>query len=96
MKKIDIELKGTVGEFRRLTNQDCPHVYINHEITDDDLNKAIDVIITAFWQRDLYKVTVDLDERNRSMMPTKEMTLEDIEQSLGHKVKIVNKKEEII
>ena len=45
------------------------------------------------YQERIHKFVVDIDERNRSLAPAKEMTLEEIEAELGHKVKIVNKKD---
>ena len=76
-----------------LESYEYPSIYLNHEITDDELNNAYNVLITAFMQRGYYDVTIDLDERERSLF-AKEMTLEEIEKTLGHKVKIVNKKKE--
>lgn len=75
---------------------DCPNIIkkvndIHGEITEEDLANAIDVLISAFVKRKIYSMIVNIDERNTKYASAKEMTLEDIEEALGYKVKIVNK-----
>ena len=64
-----------------------------HKITEDEFLDALDLISLYFYQKEIHKLVVDIDERNRILSPAKEMTLEEIEAELGHKVKIVNKKD---
>ena len=63
------------------------------KITDDEVLDALDLISLYIYQERIHKIIVDIDERNRSLAPAKEMTLEEIEAELGHKAKIVNKKD---
>ena len=103
-KRIYIDLKNTeMGSFVDFGNSICkstfglkadeyPYIYLKHDITEDEFNKAIDTIITYFMQQKMYTMIVDLDDRNEHYMPTKEMTIDEIEKELGHKVKIVKKK----
>lgn len=107
MKRLEINLKGTNTNISNievvnalmdrahttLTGEDYPYIYLDHKITDEDFEKAIDIVITKFMQDGLYYVVVDLEERNESRMPVKEMTMEELEKVLGYKVKVVNKKE---
>ena len=89
MKKIEIKLNGGF-----LNAEDYPYIYLDHKITDEDFEKALDVLITKFMQDGLYYVVVDLEERNESRTPVKEMTMEELEKALGCKVKIVKEKED--
>lgn len=99
MKKIEIKLKDTNKDFLIEENYDVhspilyeseyPYIFLKEEISEDDLNKAIDVITTFFIQKGINNLIVDLEQRNDAMMPTKEMTIKEIEKILGHKIKIV-------
>lgn len=102
-KKLYIKLKDVYPSSWNYENNFCdttlwkdeyPNIYLDHEITDDELSHAIDIIITYLQQKDRHTIIVDLDERNKNLAPAKEMTLEEIEKELGYKVKVVNKKEE--
>ena len=73
-----------------LEKSDYPHIYIDHEITNDELAHALDIVATAMMQRDSHTLIVDLDERERFLAPPVEMTLAEIEQKLGYKVKVVS------
>ena len=64
-----------------------------HKITEDEIEYALDLISLYMYQKEIYKLVVDIDERNKILSPAKEMTIEEIEAELGHKVKIVNKKD---
>lgn len=96
MKKIDIDLVCDAGKIKNVAKEEYPHLCLDYEISDGDLNNALDIVINAFMQRGLYKISVDLDKRNYEYAPTKEMTMADIEKEFGHKVRIVANKEEII
>ena len=63
------------------------------KITEDEAMDALDLISLYIYQEGIHKIVVDIDERNRGLEPAKEITLEEIEAELGHKVKIVNKKD---
>lgn len=63
-------------------------------VSNDEMLNALDVITMYLYQNNLYTIIIDIDERNKALEPTKEMTLEEIEKELGYKVKIVNEKGE--
>lgn len=93
-KQIRITL--TEGNFHHsmmaLGKDEYPYIYLDREITNEEAVAAADLITTYFMQQKLNKLIVVLDERNEALMPTKEMTLDEIEIILGHKVKIVKKR----
>lgn len=64
----------------------------DREISHDEITNAFDVITMYLYQNNLYTINLDIDERNKALEPTKEMTLEEIEKELGYKVKVVNEK----
>lgn len=99
MSKI-MRIELTEGAFSKdptyLYEDDCPYIIKEVDntygkITDEDLNDAINVLIGAFVEWDMYNMVVNIDERNNIYAPTKEMTLKEIEKELGYKVKIVSK-----
>lgn len=71
---------------------DYPNIYKKHKVTMEEMQNAVDIIITWLIQQNNNRIIIDLDERNKRLAPAKEMTLEDVEKELGYKVKIVNKK----
>ena len=99
-KKFEIELvdpkcEETVIGRPRLYVFDCPNILeqFKDRISDDECKKALDTLIAYFVQENICKMEVNIDERDYSLAPEKEMTIEDIENRLGHKIKIVSKKE---
>lgn len=75
-----------------LGENEYPYVYLKKEITDEDAERAIDILATFFMQRQLNFIDVDLEKRNDALAPAKDMTLEEIEKELGYKIKIVKDK----
>lgn len=108
-KLINIELKDTnleqdrygyeyvrIPNYPQLFSHEIDNIinkFDGHKITKDEVMDALDLISLYIYQEGIYKFVVDIDERNKSLSPAKEMTMEEIEAELGHKVKIVNKKE---
>ena len=108
-KIINIELKDPnleqdrygyeyvrIPNYPRLFSYEIDNIinkFDSHKITKDEIIDALDLISLYMYQERIHKFVVDIDERNRCLAPAKEMTLEEIEAELGHKVKIVNKKE---
>ena len=93
---IEIVDRDYNGELTYLYESDCPNIIkkvndIHGEITDEELRNAIDVLINVFAKQHIFKMVVNIDEREKSLESAKEMTLEDIEEALGYKVKIVSK-----
>ena len=72
-----------------LREEDYPYTYLDHEVTNDELNNAINVIVTSLMQKKSNFIMVDLERREEMFTPTKEMTIEEIEEKLGHKIKII-------
>lgn len=85
-KAINIKLVDPV-----LYEHECSYI-LNKvgNISDKDLNDAVDTIIAYFANENICALEVDIDTRNRELMPPKEMTIKDIEEKLGYKVKIVS------
>lgn len=98
-KQIKIELLGpTCGEYDllghsypRLYPTEYKHIYLDHEITEEDFENCINTLVTYFMQNDLHGMVIDLDERNKELRPVKEMTIEEIEDKLDCKIKIITK-----
>ena len=78
----------------KLLEHEYPHLYLDHEITDEELYNAINVITTSLMQNDSHMLIVDLDVRERLSTPIKEMTVEDVEKALGYRVKIIGGEKE--
>lgn len=60
-------------------------------ISEEEFNKAIDTLIIYFSQERLNCTTINIEVWNRNK--PKEMTIKDIEDILGYKIKIVKKDE---
>lgn len=89
-----------VRGYPKLYSIDCHNIleqFEGKEISKDDAIKAIDTLAAYFYREEIYRMVMDIDERDRYLSPAKEMTIDEIELALGHKVKIVggtNEKEE--
>lgn len=70
------------------------NIYLNHKIKDKEFTHALRIILTRLMQKEANYIMIDLNEFDNGLSPVKEMTLEEIEKKLGHKVKIVKEKEE--
>ena len=106
-KIINIELKDPnlepdrygyeyvrIPNYPRLFSHEINNIinkFDGHKITEDEIMDALDLISLYIYQERIHKIVIDIDERNRFLEPAKEMTLEEIEKKLGHKVKIVSK-----
>lgn len=76
----------------RLYEFECSNVLKKFEgktLSRDDLENAIDTMIAYYCKEEIYKTIIDIDTRNESLAPAKEMTIEQIELLLGYKIKIV-------
>ena len=110
MKIIDIELKDPDLEPDRygyecacvpnhpiLFSHEIDNIinkFDGRKITKDEAMDALDLISLYIYQEGIHEIVVNINERNRFLAPAKEMTLEEIEKKLGHKVKIVSKENE--
>ena len=74
-------------------DRDCQHIIDNlnrdTEITVEELNHALDVVTAYFAEHCINELVLDINKRNEMLAPAKEMTIEEIEEKLGYKIKIV-------
>lgn len=92
-KTIKIELKDPQLNKRPvLRKYECENILNNARI-DVSLEDALNVLIQFMYITEVPDIVIDIYERNMSLKPAKEMTIEEIEKELGHKIKIVNKEE---
>lgn len=73
----------------KLLEHEYPHLYLDHKITEEEINNAINVIATFLMQQETCELIVDLDKREKLLTPVKEMTVEEVEEALGFRVKII-------
>lgn len=59
------------------------------EVTEEAVGKTVDMLIARFNQKHLSEMIVNIPMRNDANKPVVEMTIKDIEEKLGYKVKIV-------
>lgn len=62
------------------------------EIEDDDIKELFMSLCEYFQRKEINALVFDIDEAEIGLIPPKEMTIEEIEKQLGHKVKIVGDK----
>lgn len=58
-----------------------PNMYIDHKITDDEWDKAVNTILTYMMQRGYRIIEVDLDKRNEDLDPINRMSLEELREA---------------
>ena len=77
--------------------RDCQHIINNlnrdTEITNDELNHALDIVTAFFVEHCINGLVLDINKRNKILAPAKEMTIDEIEKKLGYKIKIVKENE---
>lgn len=99
-KKIEIKLVDSnleSGEGPKLSYAECSNIlekYPFEDVTFDKVQDALDLLVAYIYKERLTSVVIDLEARNKYLAPVKEMTLEEIEEKLGHKVKIISEKED--
>ena len=64
----------------------------NYPPTKSQKDKAIRTLISYYRYYSVSYERVNISSIERSLVPTKEMTIEEIEEQLGYKVKIVKEK----
>ena len=77
--------------------KEYPNIYLDHDITDEEFESALDTLLTHMMQHQLHSINLDLDirdkileDRNKQM----EVTLEELKHFFGRDVVIVKRKEE--
>ena len=71
---------------------DCNNIinqFDSREFTYDNYVRAIDFIISYLYMNRCNTVIADIHGRNKQLMPPKEMTIGEIAELLGYKVKTV-------
>ena len=90
------ELTAFSKEGPFIYNRDCQHIIDNlnrdTEITNDELNHALDIVTAYFVEHCINGLVLDINERNKILAPAKEMTIYEIEKELGYKIKIIKEK----
>ena len=98
MKKIEITLVDSdldldLGNIPKLSYAECSNIlekYPFEDVTFDKVQDALDLLVAYIYNERLASVVIDIEGRNKYLAPVKEMTLEEIEEKLGHKVKIIS------
>lgn len=94
-KDIRLEIQSRVPDdysscykYVEILKSEFPNLAPKHNITEDELNSAIDTIIGYFIQEHTQTILVNLEERNLACAELKEMTMDEIEKELGYKIKL--------
>lgn len=83
------------NQYPTINTKHIPNIINNiGEVSEDDLQEAINKIIVYMAKDKIDGMTIDIDYRNECYAPTKEMIIAEIEKELGYKVKIVKDEEE--
>lgn len=93
-KRLDIVLteNGVNTDHTRVYKSEYPYLY-RENVTEEDVNEALHTIISFYMDKGTNHLIIDLNKRNAYLAPAKEMTLDQIEKELGHKIKIINNEE---
>ena len=96
MNKLEINLSKDMDEDSKyLSFPECCNIINQFDydsINLDNVVKAIDFIIAYFYKYRIYCSVADINMRNSELAPTK-MTIKEIEEALGYKIKIVEDEE---
>lgn len=81
-----------------IESDEYPNIYLDHTVEKDEFENALNTVITACMQNNMHTLDIDLDTRNNPeteniMSEPVEMSIEEIEQLLGHPIKIISKGE---
>lgn len=87
---LGILYKRFPHKFPPALSDSYPYLCADHEVDIEEFENAIKVIAKMMEQMGSVNLAVDFASFNKAHAPAKEMTLEEIERALGHKVKIVN------
>ena len=69
-----------IPNYPRLFSHEIDNIinkFDGRKITEDEAMDALDLISLYIYQEKIHKIVVDIDERNSSLEPAKEMTLEE-------------------
>lgn len=73
----------------KIEKDEYENLYLNHKISNKEIDDAIKTLFSFSIQNDAKTIIYDLNTFNEKLSPAKEMTIEEIENELGHKIKIV-------
>ena len=97
-KYMKIDIVDDHNNRQYLNESECNNIInrvsniLGEEISEEYIIDLLDVLITRFAKNKSKYLYANIDRRNRELEPVKEMTLEEIEEKLGYKVRIVNDK----
>ena len=97
LEDLSFDLVTTLTTFSKegpyIYDRDCQHIINNlnrnTEITNDELSHALDIVTAYFVKHHINWLVLDINDRNKVLAPAKEMTIDEIEEKLGYKIKIV-------
>lgn len=91
------EYTGCSPQLEVLKERDCKHIIASldhYPPTAEEVKKAACVLIGRCIHKRIWNMEIDIDNLDMHCSPPKEMTIEEIENKLGYKVKIVKEKDE--
>ncbi len=89
------EYIGCSPQLAVLNERDYKHIIASldhYPPTAEEVKKAACVLIGQCIHKRIWNTEIDIDNLDIHCSPPKEMTIEEIEKELGHKVKIVEEK----
>ena len=88
--KLVISTKNIFDYETTLNDSDCKNIRKKvGSITIEDVNHAMDVLVTKMYEDRVYTMELDINMREAEYAPARDMTIAEIEKELGYKVKIV-------
>ena len=94
--KVKILDDENYNDFCRLYDSDIPNIskkFAGKRVSVDDYFKALGTVLAYIYYHSITGNEITVKSIDNAQVTVKEMTLEEIEEELGHKVKIVSDKE---
>lgn len=88
-KESEHTIYGSNGNIPIIYKHECPHIINRPSEALHSLDGSINKIIECFVDRKINTMIIDIAERNYHYSPAKEMTIKEVEEALGYKIKIV-------
>ena len=99
MNKLEIYLSKDIDEDSIcLSFSECDNIVNQFDydsVKMDNFIKAVDFIIAFLYKHRKSGAVADIHMRNNELKPPKEMTIKEIEEKLGYKIKIVEEKGDV-
>ena len=94
---LNIEGKELRQEHQKLSYEDCPRIweeFRGKDIDPKELSDAFDLIVGYLIKERSFGLSIGICATDAIEDDAEEMTLKEIEEALGHRIKIVDEKEE--